>query len=374
MKSPRLGLVPRRTFLGQLSLGAAVLAAPWSSLRGATATPGRKLGLALVGLGNYSTGELGPALRETEFVRLAGVVTGTRAKGEKWAQDFGFPTTSVYDYATMDRIADNPDIDIVYIVTPVALHAEQTIRALQAGKHVICEKPMAMSVAECDQMIAASVAAKRALTIGYRLHADPHHQELMRLERENEFGPFKKIVTSNGFKLNPRDGVKPWRAIAALAGGGPLMDMGVYSLHAACMAAGAAPIAVTAKEEPKLRPEFFTYVEETLNYTLEFANGAVCTGSTSYERGSGHFRADAERGWFEMAPAFSYRNLRGATSKGLMMYPPLRQQAKHLDLIARSLIEGTPLPTPAALGRRDMCIVEAIYAAAKSGRRELVKA
>ena len=153
MKSPRLGLVPRRTFLGQLSLGAAVLAAPWSSLRGATATPGRKLGLALVGLGNYSTGELGPALRETEFVRLAGVVTGTRAKGEKWAQDFGFPTTSVYDYATMDRIADNPDIDIVYIVTPVALHAEQTIRALQAGKHVICEKPMAMSVAECDQMI-----------------------------------------------------------------------------------------------------------------------------------------------------------------------------------------------------------------------------
>ena len=140
------------------------------------------------------------------------------------------------------------------------------------------------------------------------------------------------------------------------------------------MAAGAAPIAVTAKEEPKLRPEFFTDVEETLNYTLEFANGAVCTGSTSYERGSGHFRADAERGWFEMAPAFSYRNLRGATSQGLMMYPPLRQQAKHLDLIARSLIEGTPLPTPAALGRRDMCIVEAIYAAAKSGRRELVKA
>ncbi len=266
MKNPPLGLIRRRTFLGQLSLGAAALTWPNLGLRGAAPAP-RKLGLALVGLGSYSTGELGPALRETEHVRLAGVVTGTRAKGEKWAADFGFPEKNIYDYATMDRIADNPEIDIVYVVTPVGLHAEHAIRTAKAGKHVICEKPMALNAAECDAMIAASKAAKRALVIGYRLHFDPYHQvlmqlvrdqELMRLVRENEFGPFMKMTSTNGFKLGLRNGVKPWRATAALGGGGPLMDVGIYSLHAACMAANATPVAVTAKEESKVRPEEIT--------------------------------------------------------------------------------------------------------------------
>jgi len=373
MKNLPLGSIRRRTFLGQLSVGAAALTLPRLNLRGAEPAP-RKLGLALVGLGSYSTGELGPALRETEHVRLAGVVTGTRAKGEKWAADYGFPEKNIYDYATMDRIADNPEIDIVYVVTPVGLHAEHAIRAAKAGKHVICEKPMAMNAAECDGMIAASKAAKRALAVGYRLHFDPYHQELMRLVRENEFGPFMKMTSTNGFKLGLRNGVKPWRATAALGGGGPLMDVGIYSLHAACMAANATPVAVTAKEEPKVRPEFFTDVEESLNFTLEFANGATAEISTSYERGSNRFRAEAERGWYEMGPAFSYRKLKGATSKGPLEYPPLRQQAKHMDAIARSLIEGTTVPTPGELGQRDMRIIDAIYAAMRSGKRETVKA
>ena len=152
------------------------------------------------------------------------------------------------------------------------------------------------------------------------------------------------------------------------------MDVGIYSVHAACMAANAAPVAVTASEEPKVRPEFFTDVEETLNFKMEFANGATCEISTSYERGSSRFRAEAERGWFELGPAFGYRNLKGATSRGALSYPPLRQQARHMDAIARSIIEGTPTPVPGELGRRDMQIVEAIYAAAKSGKRVAVAA
>jgi len=373
MKTSPIRPLPRRTFLGQLALGAGAFALPAFNVRGAPAVP-RKLGLALVGLGSYATNELAPALRETEFVRLAGVVTGSREKGEKWAKDHGFPTTSIYDYTTMDRLADNPEIDIVYVVTPVSLHAEHSIRAAKAGKHVICEKPMAMNVAECDAMIAASKAAKRSLAIGYRLHYDPYHMELMRLAATQEFGPFMKMNSTFGFKLGLRNGVKPWRAVAALSGGGPLMDVGVYSLHAACMAAVANPIAITANEEPKVRPEFFIDVEETINFSMEFANGARCDVTTSYERGGNIFRAEAAKGWYEVSPAFSYRGLKGATSLGPLNFPPLRQQAKHMDAIARSIVEGAPTPTPGPLGRRDMTVVEAIYAAAKSGKRELVRA
>ena len=133
---------------------------------GSAAASGRQLGVALVGLGGYSTGQLGPALLETKFCRLAGVVTGSRKKGEKWAREHGFPASSIYSYDTMDRLADNPAIDIVYVVTPNALHAEHTIRAAKAGKHVICEKPMAVSVAECDAMLAACREAKVKLSIG----------------------------------------------------------------------------------------------------------------------------------------------------------------------------------------------------------------
>ena len=165
MKRSHFSPLSRRTFIGRFALGAAAISFPSLSLRGATTKP-KKLGLALVGLGNYSERELGPALKETEFVRLAGVVTGTRAKGEKWAADYGFSEKNIYDYATMDRLADNPAIDIVYVVTPPGLHAEHSIRAAKAGKHVICEKPMANTVVECDAMLAASRAAKRALAIG----------------------------------------------------------------------------------------------------------------------------------------------------------------------------------------------------------------
>ena len=140
------------------------------------------------------------------------------------------------------------------------------------------------------------------------------------------------------------------------------------------MATGAVPVSVTAQEEPKVRPEFFNEVEETLNYKLEFANGATCDVMSSYERSGNTFRAEAERGWFELNPAFSYRGLKGATSKGPLNYPPLRQQAKHMDAIAKSLIDGTTLPTPGELGRTDMTVIEAIYAAAKSGKRERVTA
>ncbi len=373
MKQSPYAHLTRRSFIGRFALGTAAISFPSLSLRGATAKP-KKLGLALIGLGNYSDKELGPALKETEFVRLAGVVTGTRAKGEKWAADYGFSEKNIYDYTTMDRLADNPEIDLVYIVTPPGLHAEHSIRAAKAGKHVICEKPMANTVAECDAMLAACRTAKRALAIGYRLHYDPYHRELMRLAREKEFGPFMKMTSLRGFKIGLRNGVKPWRVNAALAGGGALMDVGIYANHAAWMATGAVPVSVTAKEEPKVRPEFFNEVEETLNYTLEFANGATCDVMSSYERGGNLFRAEAERGWFELNPAFSYRGIKGATSRGALSYSPLSQQAKHMDAIAQSLIDGTTLPTPGELGRMDMTVIEAIFAAAQSGKRERVKA
>jgi glucose-fructose oxidoreductase len=311
-------------------------------------------------------------LQQTKNCRLAGVVTGDpRTKGRRWSLQFGFPEENVYSYDTMSRIADNPDIDIIYVVTPNSLHRDLTIAAAKTGKHVISEKPMAVSVAECDDMIAACRAAKVKLSIGYRLHFDPYHQELMRLARERDFGPFTKMNGEFSFHLPGR----PWRAIKKFSGGGPIMDIGIYVLHEATLAAnGATPVAITAKEGPKTKPEIYQDVEETMSWRMEFADGGECECRTSYTGGANRFRAEAARGWFEFADAFSYGGLRAATSRGPLQFPPMSQQARQMDDFAACIRAGRESSVAGELGRRDMAIIEAIYEAARTGKRTLVKA
>jgi glucose-fructose oxidoreductase len=262
----------RRAFLA----GAALLT---FGMPAASQSPIRhKLGVALCGLGNYSRGQLGPALKLTQNCELRGVVTGSPEKGALWAEDYGFPPRNVYHYDTIAEMVANPDIDIVYVVTPNALHARHVIAAAEAMKHVICEKPMAVSVTECDAMIAACRTNNVKLSIGYRLQFEPHYEELKRHARENDWGAFTRM--SGGFSLVMREA--QWRAERKLAGGGPLMDLGIYAIQAACMAAGDATlIAVTASERPKQRPEFFRDIEEAIEWTMEFADGARGSFSTS---------------------------------------------------------------------------------------------
>jgi glucose-fructose oxidoreductase len=369
MNSPRSASLPRRQFISQLALGAGALALAARAHGQSSAAP-RKLGVALAGLGNYSTRQLAPALKLTQHCRLTGVVTGSPEKGRQWARDHGFPEKNVYHYDTMAQMAENPDIDIVYVVTPNALHERDVVAAARAGKHVICEKPMAVSVAECDRMIAACTAAKVRLSMGYRLHFDPIHEELRRLVRSEEFGPFLKSDGAFAFPMN-----KPqWRAEKALAGGGPLMDVGVYVIQQACMATGQAPSAVTARELPKKRPEFFRDVEESLEWSLEFPNGARSTGFTGYDSGTNRFRAEAAKGWFELSPAYSYSGIKANSSRGpVTVAPAASQQALQMDDFAQCILEQRASRVPGEMGRRDMVIVEGIYASAAAGgqRREL---
>ncbi len=372
MKTPRPS--SRRSFLERLSLGAAALSL---AARGrAQAAPGKKLGIALCGLGGYAAGQLAPALRLTQHVELRGVITGSKEKGQKWAKDFGFPEQHIYSYDTMSRLIDNPAIDIVYVVTPNSLHPQHTIAAAWAGKHVISEKPMANTVAECNAMLAACRANQVKLSIGYRLQFEPHYVELKRLARDGDFGPFTKMSGGLSFTMNRMQ----WRAQKALAGGGPLMDLGIYAVQAACMAAGLpagvpkgdVPIGITARELPKKRPDFFKDVEETIEWTMEFPGGAKGEFSTSYNQGLDRFRAEGARGWIEFAPAFPYGGLKVATSKGpLALTVPRSQQAVQMDDFARCILEGRDTPVPGEMGRRDMVIIEAIYASAAQGGKRI---
>jgi predicted dehydrogenase len=362
----------RREFLRVAAIGSLALAgeklvpAAAAAPAMAEAAPDRPLGIALLGLGGYATNELAPALQLTKHCRLVGAISGTPAKLDEWARKYRLPRKNLYSYETMAQIADNPDIDIVYVVTPPALHPEFTIRAAQAGKHVISEKPMATSVADCDAMIAACRDAKVRLSIGYRLHFDPYHTEMERRAVDPRYGPFMKMDGVFSFVMHG----KQWRAEKRLAGGGPMMDLGIYVVHACCMAAGGVtPVAVTAHELPKKRPDFFRDVEETMEWTMEFPGGAIGRGRSSFNEGGNHFRAEGPHSWFELDNAFSYRGIRCNTSTGPLDFePPVNQQARQMDDFAECIRTGRASPVPGELGRRDIRILMAIYESAKSGR------
>lgn len=347
---------------------AATLAVPFMS---AAATrektrPSKKLGVALCGLGGLSTNQIAPALQKTEHCRLAGIVTGSSDKAETWRKKYNLPAHSVYTYDTMHRMADNDDIDIVYVVTPNALHLEHTVAAAKAGKHVFCEKPLEISVERCQQMIDACKAADRMLGTAYRCRFEPHHIECMRIAREQELGPVRIVEAGFGIDVGRPD---QWRVKHALSGGGALMDVGIYALQATRYLTGEEPVSVSATET-KTDPVKFAEVDETVTWTSQFPGGAVAYCTASFKVGGiKNFRANCDRGWFELDPAYYYGGIKGARSDGKpLSFPQVDMFAAELDDFARCVIEKRPTSVPGEEGMQDVKILSAIYESIRTGR------
>jgi predicted dehydrogenase len=321
------------------------------------------LGIALVGLGGYSE-ELASALQETKHCKLAGIVSGTEAKRERWKKKYDLPEKNVYDYESFDSIKDNGDIDIIYIVLPNSLHAEYVTRAAATGKHVICEKPMAVTVEECERMIEACKQAGVMLSIGYRLHFEPHNLEMIRLARQKVYGEIKTIEAAHSL-ANPTG----WRLDRKLAGGGPLMDVGIYCVQAARNITGMEPLAVEAYEGRKKDKEKFKTIEESLTWRMEFPGNIIADCSSSYSKAENYLKVEAESGWFELSPAFSYQGIKGESSDGNMDLPQVSQQANQMDDFALAIINKRPTPVPGEMGRQDVKILQAIYQSMETGER-----
>lgn len=341
-------------------------AAPLAGAGALAQTPKKKLGVALCGLGGLSTNQIAPALQKTQHCELKGIVTGDRQKGKQWQTKYNIPDRSVYDYDTIERMADNPDIDIVYVVTPNALHMDNTLAAAKAGKHVFCEKPLEVSVDRCQRMIDACKKAERQLGVAYRCQFEPHHLECIRIAREKEMGTIKVIESGFGFVIGDPD---QWRLKKHLAGGGALMDVGIYVLQATRYLTGEEPILVSATET-KTDAKKFAEVDETISWTATFPSGVTAYCSTTYNAfGMGRFRAHTERGWFGLEPAFNYGGLRGARSDGKpLSFPNVDQFATEIDAFARCILENKPTTVPGEEGLQDVKILTAIYESVRTGK------
>jgi len=360
----------RRSFLGAAA-GAAVARPLSAQVPNLTLPelPAKKLGWAIVGLGNLAVNQILPALPKCQKAQLAALVSGRPAKAKQLAQFYGLDAKNIYGYENFDAIASNPAIDVVYIVLPNSMHAEYTIRALKAGKHVLCEKPMANTPEDCERMIAAAKAASRKLMIGYRLRYEPYNLALLKFAQEPELGPTRVILADAGFNIGDPG---QWRLKKAMAGGGSLMDIGIYALQAARSLAAEEPSEVYAMMHSTPGDVRFAEVEENVTFQLRFASGLLANCTSSYGVGANRFRVLKPRGWCELEPALSYTGLRMRASRGGVLeerqHRVVDQFGTEIDNFSDNLMAGRDPLTPGEEGLRDLRIMTAIYESARSGK------
>ena len=362
----------RRDFLAgacgtALAAGGLASALQPKTLSAGTTSQVKKIGFALVGLGSLSTNQLAPAFAKTKHCRLAGIVTGTPAKEKKWADKYGISRENIYNYETFDQVAKNPNIDVIYVVLPNSMHAEYTIRAAEAGKHVLSEKPMANSAEDCRKMIAACKRAGRKLAVGYRCQFEPHHLQAIRFAREKTFGEMKFIDAGFGFRIGDPT---QWRLKKSLAGGGAMMDVGIYALQACRYLAGQEPIAISA-QETKTDAKKFAEVDETICWEMTFPSGLIASCSTTYAfSGMNNFSVYATEGNFGLGPAYGYGGIKGWTSRddGPLAFGAVDHFAAEMDDFAQCILNDRPSKVPGEEGLRDLTVIEAIYQSIHTGK------
>ncbi len=339
--------------------------------------PDARVGFCLVGLGRLSLDSIIPALAMTKFCRLRAVMTGDGAKGRRIAAQHGLPESAVHGYDEWDRLAADPSVRAVYIVTPNGLHLGQVREAARIGRHVLCEKPMANDAAEAEAMVAACAAAGIILMIAYRLQYEPHHREVTRIARSGRFGPLKMIEAHNG---QVQDTAPQWRHDRALAGGGALPDIGIYGLNFSRFVTGEEPSEVMAWSWSTPGDPRFAEIEENIAWMMRFPSGTVARLSAAYDA----HEARPARLYFQQAvvalePAFAYRGLRlhlhrrapdreDAESVEERITGEANQFAAEMDHMAECVLTGRRPRTPGEEGVQDHRVMEAIYRSARENR------
>ena len=368
----------RRNFLQQLA--ASVIAFPLLPAEACVLNEhkdektydGPPLRIAIMGLGSYGT-RVAEAMLACKRARLTGIISGTPAKIANWKTKYNIPDKNCYNYENFDRIKDNPDIDAVYVITPNALHQDQVIRVAKAGKHAICEKPMAVNAKEGQEMVDACKKANVKLLVGYRMHFEPKTLEIIRMRKDGELGKILFFQGLSGFTIGDPT---QWRLNKALSGGGAMMDIGIYSINGARYMTGEEPVWVTA-EETKTNPQKFKEgVDETIQFQLGFPSGAVASCLSTYIMNNlDRFFVNAEKGFAELLPATGYGPIQGRTFKGELTQPHVTHQTVQMDEMAGIILDGKQaiVPVDGEEGVRDLKIVDAIYEAVKTGKKVALK-
>ncbi len=294
-------------------------------------------------------------------------MSGHRDKADRIAAQYGVPANSIYNYENFDQIVSNPAVDAVYVALPNSMHAEYTIRAAKAGKHVLCEKPMSTNVTDAEAMIAACKAANVKLMIAYRCLYEPTNMKATKLVRDGALGQVQVIESAFGFDMGPNE----WRTNKKLAGGGPLFDVGIYCLNACRHLTGEEPEHIAAFVSTIDHDARFAEVEENMTWTMKFPSGVLAACNTTYGANlEGFYRVHGSKGWLEVSPAFNYDGVHLRGDFGGTQIDELNPAQDPSHFVAEAahfsanIIEGTEPRAGGEEGLRDMRCIAEIYRSA----------
>ena len=335
--------------------------------------PAKRLGVAIVGLGRLSLNQILPAFNQSQLARPVALVSDRTDKAKVIADQYGIDHANIYRYDEMAKMADNDEIDAVYVVTPNGLHRDHVLAAAKAGKHVLCEKPMANTSAEAREMIDACNRAGVKLMIAYRCQYELFNSEAARLTQSGELGRPRVIHATN----TQMHGSGPqWRTRAALSGGGALPDIGLYCLNGVRTMLGENPVEVYAQIVNPEDDERYAEVEETVSFMLRFPSGAIANCVTSY---GAHECKDMEirleKGWVALENAFAYQGQRmyvaqlvdGVEQVKEVRLSPKNQFTLEIDHFARCVLQDETPHSSGEEGLQDHLLMEAIYRSAREG-------
>jgi len=356
----------REILRGMASAAAVVSLDPSGNLCSFFKQDQKPVGWAILGLGSYATTQILPNMRYCKLSKPVAFISGSPDKLKRYGDAFGISPEHRYSYDNMDAIKDNPEIEVVYVITPPGTHKDFTLRAARLGKHVCCEKPMANSVAECEEMIDACAKAGKQLQIGYRCHYEPYNLQATELCRKGEFGVLRSIQASMGFSAQP--GI--WRLNKKLGGGGSMYDIGIYGLQALRYLSGEEPSEVFATISNPPKDERFKEVEDTVHVVFKFPSGLTGSVACSYSwAGVNRYEVLGTKGRLVAENATGYYGFQFQIGSRSVTVQPGNMWASQMDHLSECIRTGAKTNrTPGEMGRQDIRIIHAIYESARTGR------
>ncbi len=325
-----------------------------------------RIRVAVIGQGHFAQAEILPAIEQLDDVELAALVSGSEHKLDELGHRYGVKT--LVDYAGLDRLLASGRVDAVYVAVPNDLHAEMTLIAARHGVHVMCEKPMAPTEAECMQMIRACEQRRVKLMVAYRLHFESANLVAIELLRGGEIG--EPRIFSSVFSMQVRPGnvrVQPRR------GSGPVYDIGVYCVNAARYLFRAEPVEVNAIKLAGHDARFQS-VDEAYSVTLRFPHERVAQFTCSFgAHDHASYRIIGSEGVLTLDNAYDYAqelhlHVRGRHGDKHRTFPRSDQIAAEIAYFTRCIREDRD-PEPSGWeGIADVRILQAIQSSARFGR------
>ncbi len=342
----------------------------------------KKVGFAVVGLGAIAQGAVLPAFRHVKRAKLVALVGRDKGKAVKLARKY--KAQEVYGAEEFGDCLENPAVDAVYLATPQSEHFSATIAAARAGKHVLCEKPLAVTAEQSAEMVRVCEECGVQLMTAYRKYYEPSALYLKKLIQGGKLGKIDVIHTSFSELHVPGRSIA-WLLDSKVAGGGPLMDLGVYCVNTSRWLAEEDPVEVSAhawkkdaerfrdvEEGISFRMQFASGrdVEEGTSFRMQFASGLMVQGTSTYSSAISSFVfVQGTKGWACLTPAFPFDEERRLTGKidGKWFekkFKVVDEFAPELDAFAGAILTKKGV---SADGHRDMIILEAIYESARKG-------